>query len=391
MAGKRARGSLRRLPSGNWQVRYTGPDGLRRSARQTYPTKADGNRVLALIEADIIRGKWVDPTLSRRSLSEYGRLWVTERPGLSPRTIELYRCLLRIHIVPTLGASDIHAITPAGVRAWRQRLLDNGVGETTVAKAYRLLRAIFGTAVEDELLARNPCRIRGASVERTAERPVITLHESLSLADAIEPRFRAFVLLAVFGSLRWGELLGLRRVDLDLDQATVHVRRSVAEVGGNLVIKSPKTAAGRRSVALPRWVVIELRSHLDEFAETGDEGRVFVGAKGATPRRGYFTKVWRAAKSAASVSEAVHFHDLRHTGNHLAAASGASTRELMGRMGHSSMRAALIYQHRTDARDRLIADALDLLLMGAEQAKADGATHGSHDEEDPAGSAASAS
>lgn len=253
-------------------------------------------------------------------MSEYGRLWVTERPGLSPRTIELYRSLLRIHIVLTLGASDIHAITPAGVRAWRQKLLDNGVEETTVAKAYRLLRAILGTAVDDELLPRNPCRIKGASVERTAERPVITLHESLSLADAIEPRFRAFVLLAVFGSLRWGELLGLRRVDLDLDldldQATVHVRRSVAEVGGNLVIKSPKTAAGRRSVALPRWLVIELRSHLDEFAETGDEGRVFVGAKGATPRRGHFTKVWRAAKSAASVSEAVHFHDLRHSGNH---------------------------------------------------------------------------
>lgn len=383
MAGKRARGSLRRLPSGRWQVRYTGPDGLRRSARQTYPTKADGNRVLALIEADIIRGKWVDPTLSRRSLSEYGRLWVTERPGLSPRTIELYRSLLRIHIVPTLGASDIHAITPAGVRAWRQKLLDNGVGETTVAKAYRLLRAILGTAVDDELLPRNPCRIKGASVERTAERPVITLHESLSLADAIEPRFRAFVLLAVFGSLRWGELLGLRRVDLDLDQATVHVRRSVAEVGGNLVIKSPKTAAGRRSVALPRWLVIELRSHLDEFAETGDEGRVFVGAKGATPRRGHFTKVWRAAKSAASVSEAVHFHDLRHTGNHLAAASGASTRELMGRMGHASMRAALIYQHRTDARDRLIADALDSLLNGVERVKNNGDDADGDDDEDP--------
>ena len=68
----------------------------------------------------------------------------------------------------------------------------------------------------------------------------------------------------------------------------------------------------------------------------------------------------------------MHFHDLQHTGNHLAAASGASTRELMGRMGHSSMRAALIYQHRTADRDRLIADALDSLVDASQRARSGG-------------------
>lgn len=385
MGGRRTRGSLRRLPSGRWQIRYTGPDGLRRSARHTYPTKADATRALALIEADIIRGKWVDPSSSPRSLEEYASAWISERPGLSARTTELYRSLLRIHIAPTLGRLDIHGVTPAAVRSWRQQLLDNHVGATTVAKAYRLLRAVLGTAVDDELIARNPCRIKGASVERTPERPVLTIHESLALAEAIEPRYRMLVLLAVFGSLRWGELLGLTKTDVDLDEATVHVRQSVAEVGGKLVTKSPKSAAGRRSIALPRWLVDELRPHLAEFAERSDEGRLFVGPKGATPRRGHFTKVWRAAKRGAGIPELVHFHDLRHTGNHLAAASGATTKELMGRMGHASMRAALIYQHRTAARDRLIADALDALLAAAEKGSQDPPQDRGDGDEDPAG------
>ena len=93
---------------------------------------------------------------------------------------------------------------------------------------------------------------------------------------------------------------------------------------------------------------------------------MFVGAEGLAPRRSHFSQVWKRARVEADISEAVHFHDLRHTGNHLAAATGASTRELMGRMGHSSMRAALIYQHRTADRDRVIADALNLLVERVE-------------------------
>ncbi len=207
-------------------------------------------------------------------------------------------------------------------------------------------RAVLSTAVDDELIPRNPCRIKGASVERTPERPVLTLHESLALADAIDPRNRALLLLAVFGSLRWGELMGLTRLDLDLVGATVHVRRSVAEVGPRWSSRS-RSPGGRRLGRSP-------------------------GAKSSTPRRGPWTKIWRAAKAKAGIDGAVHFHDLRHTGNHLAAASGASTRELMGRMGHSSMRAALIYQHRTADRDRLIADALDSLIDASQRTRLGG-------------------
>ena len=93
---------------------------------------------------------------------------------------------------------------------------------------------------------------------------------------------------------------------------------------------------------------------------------MFLGQYGATPLRRNFATIWKRAKIAAGVPGDLHFHDLRHAGNHFAAASGASTRELMGRMGHASMRAALIYQHRTVERDRAIAEALDAMLRAGE-------------------------
>jgi Phage integrase family len=161
------------------------------------------------------------------------------------------------------------------------------------------------------------------------------------------------------------ELMGLRQSDLDLDQAVVKIERSAVEVGTAVVVKAPKTAAGVRTVALPAWLVPELVHHLATYADPAPDGRVFVGLYGATPLRRNFATIWKRAKQAAGagVPDDLHFHDLRHAGNHFAAASGASTRELMGRM---VMRAALIYQHRTAERDRMIADSLDAMIRDAE-------------------------
>lgn len=108
-----------------------------------------------------------------------------------------------------------------------------------------------------------------------------------------------------------------------------------------------------------------MRWHLQRFAEPGPDGRLFVGPKGATPRRNNFNAIWRKAVLGAGVATDLRFHDLRHTGNTLAAATGASLRELMSRMGHASSRAALIYQHATADRDRAIADALGELARVA--------------------------
>ena len=311
----------------------------------------------------MLRGKWSDPNEHGEVLATYAARWISERPGLSERTVRLYEGLLRLHVAPALGGRDIRRLTPPMVRTWRQGLIDGGVGASTVSKAYRLLRAVLNTAFDDEVIRRNPCHIKGAAVEKPEERPVLTLDEVLLLAAAIDPRYRAFVLLAVFGSLRWGELMGLRRSDFDMVDGLVRIERAVSEIGARQVIKKPKTAAGVRTVALPRWLMPELHRHFDTYAESGQDGRVFVGPKGATPLRPNFSSVWARALDGAGLA-GIHIHDLRHAGNHFAAMTGASTRELMGRMGHASMDAALIYQHRTADRDRVIADAIDVMLTG---------------------------
>ena len=361
MAKRRRFGRIRQLPSGRWQARYHGADGVDRPAPATFRTKADAEQWLIQTEADILSGRWTSPDGWQISLQEYAAKWITERPGLRPRTVELYRSLLRLHIAPGLGDLSLAEATPPGVRQWRADLLASGVGEVTVAKAYRLLKAVFATAVEDEIIRRNPCRIPGASTERVTERPTATLAQVFKLADGIDPRFRALVLLGTFTGLRWGEAMALRRRHVDLSNATVRVEASVSEVGGQLVVGPPKTPASVRTVAIPSVILPDLRRHLETFAERGPDGRVFVGAKGATLRRGNWAVVWRRACKRSGVT-GLRFHDLRHTGNTLAASTGASLRELMTRMGHSSTRAALIYQHATSERDRLIAAGVDELV-----------------------------
>jgi integrase len=237
-----------------------------------------------------------------------------------------------------------------------------------VAKAYRLLHAIFTTAVdEDRMVNRNPCRIEDAGKEESPERQTVPLPVVFALAKAVPVRYRALVLLATFADLRWGELAGLRRENIDLDACEVRIVETVAELDkGGLRPETPKSQAGRRTVAFPADLVPELRWHLERFAEDGPRGLVFVGPKGGRLRRSNFRKIWHKARESVELPD-LHFHDLRHTGGTLSAATGASLKELMARLGHSSVRAALIYQHATRDRDRAIAEALGSLVREAQQ------------------------
>ncbi|MGW4101845.1 tyrosine-type recombinase/integrase [Streptomyces sp. NPDC004976] len=369
MAGKRRQfGRVRKLPSGRYQARYLGPDGMLRPAPETFRTKKDADAWLADKQTEMRRGDWHDPDSGKVAFGPYADAWIKERE-VTTRTRQLYASLLRHHLVPTFGGVNVADISPPLVRRWRADKLATGTGPTTVAKAYALLRAILGTAVADQMIRRNPCTIKGASVVHTPERPTATVQEIYDLADAIQPRYRALVLMAGFLGLRWGELIGLHRRDVDLDHGAVRVRRAVAELNnGQREIKAPKSAAGKRTVSIPAAILPEIREHLNKYAEPGADGRVFVGAKGAIPRRNHFNRLWRKACDDIGV-KALHFHDLRHTGNTLAASTGASTRELMARMGHSTARAALIYQHASAERDRLIADAVSGLVDRGREGK----------------------
>ncbi|GAA3843143.1 hypothetical protein GCM10022226_77670 [Sphaerisporangium flaviroseum] len=191
------------------------------------------------------------------------------------------------------------------------------------------------------------------------------MEQVFALAGVIDPRFRALVLVATFGSLRWGELAALRRKHVDLDARTVRVVASTTELkDGSVTIGPPKSMAGLRTVTLPATVNAELRAHLDRYTGPDEEAFVFVGAKGTMLRRPTFSRTWRKALTNAGLS-GFHFHDLRHTGNKFASQSGATLRELMNRMGHSTTRAASIYLHAEGERDRVIADGMGKLVVEA--------------------------
>jgi integrase len=333
------------------------------TAPATFVTKGDGANWLSGVETDLSRGRYIDPDAGAMPLRDYAQTWMAERI-LRPRSAELYQGLLDHHILPTLGDTPLVGISPALIRSWHAALFKAPrPGPTTVAKAYRLLRTICGTAVEDELILRNPCNLKGASVEHSAERPVLSVRQLATLVPVVEERYQAMVLMAAWCGLRLGELLALTRADLDLLNGTVRVDKSAAELqSGVRVIGPPKTAAGRRVLSIPPHVIPALESHLATFTDPGSDALVFVGTKGQPMRRASLNTEWKRALKKARL-HTVRFHDLRHTGATLAAATGASTRELMNRLGHASSQAALRYQHATAERDVAIARALSQMAM----------------------------
>ena len=363
--GHRHFGNARRRESGRWQIRYPGPDGRMRNGTETYPTKALALRALSIIEGQIARREWVDPERGKVTVRDYADRWIAQRPNLRPRTIELYRWLLGKHITPYLGGVPLGRLSTSLVRDWRAELLGNGVSASMTAKAYRLLRAVLMTAVnEDHILPANPCRIPGAGIETPDERPTLTVTQVYDLAGEVPDRFFAMILLTTFASLRYGEVTALQRQDIDLEAGTVRVRQAFVErQRGGLLLGPPKSRAGLRTVAVPAAVMTELRRHLDDYTAPGPAAFVFTGPTGAPIKRSNFNRLVGWKEAVARIGKpGLHFHDLRHTGNTLAASAGVSTRDLMARMGHDSMAAALIYQHASSEADRAIADALNSRL-----------------------------
>lgn len=364
---RRAGGGVDQLPSGRYRVRIITPDG-RRVSLGTHSTKRAAEAAYARSITEQADGKHLAVRARGTTLAEYAPEWLDSRltsrgETLRPRTRELYDNELELHILPTFGGVPLAKITTAHVRNWSAGMRGpDGPGACTAAKCYRLLRTIMGTAVEDGLVIINPCTIKGAGTEPTSKRPIVTVSQALELADLVGPRFRSVVLLAAFVGLRKGEMLGMRRADLDLDAAlvTIEQQRQLSRNGAHL-IGAPKSEAGLRTVSIPSALIEDLRLHVDGYAQPGDDGYVFTGVKGGPLAPHVLQEAWANARSKLGLDD-VHLHDLRHLAGTLAASTGAGTKELMHRLGHASPQAALRYQHATRQRDGLIAAGIDSLI-----------------------------
>lgn len=361
---KRTFGSTRKLPSGRYQASYW-HQGIRYTGPVTFETLADANAYLSETETNLRKQLWIDPNVGDITFREFADGWLKARLDLRPTTRSLYRILLDKWLLPHVGNASIGTMTPDYWSRWHVKVRTASPGSLQPAKAYKLAHTILNAAVADRRITVNPCVVKGAATEDSPERPVATIEQIFAIADAIEPEFRALVLLGAFASLRFGEVAGLRRRNLDLLHRTVTVEHQAVELAdGSTVFGPPKTAAGRRKVAIPDGVFAAIEDHLDTHVGAAPDSLLFTASNGAPLRRTKFRQRWLRACEKAKVT-GLHFHDLRGSGATLAAHQGATIAELMNRLGHKSATAAMRYQHATAERDRALADAMQRAIEEA--------------------------
>jgi integrase len=359
---RRGFGRLRQLPSGRWQAAYVGPDTKLHQSHRTYASESDAEGWLAAERRKMDLGTWGAVERSDGiTLRSYADQWIKQRQ-LRPRTRQHYESMLERLILPDLGDAKIVTLTPAKIRQWHTALGTDH--PTRNAHAYALLHAICATAVQDEVLDANPCRIRAAmQTNRKRDVEVLTPAQVDKLASEMPARLRASVLLAAWCGLRWGETSELRRKDLHKDCATLRIRRAVTYRQGKFYEGEPKTAAGVRDVAIPPHIRPILKAHLKTHVGRNADSLLFPADGGRHMRDGEYRIHWEKARAAIGKPN-FRVHDLRHVGAVLAAQSGATTAELMHRLGHTTPEMALKYQHVAEGRDAEIAERLSKLAAG---------------------------
>jgi len=379
MARRRGFGEVERRVRATGQVthraRYAMPDGTRYS--RTLATKMDAEAWLAAERALVDREEWTPPRArqaveSKRqaaaafnTVGSFAERFLLER-GLRPTTQRNYRQLLRSRILPYFGEMPLTEVTLSEIKQWRASL--DPATESSNAAAYRLVRAILQSAEEEELIFRAPPKIRGAGSARVKRIAVpATLDELAVITETMPERLRLLIVLAAFVGLREGELLELRRSDIDGVTGRVNVTRKVdkdvtpatkdacPECGR--VTSAPKTASGVRTVHVPPPFLPMLQKHLLEHTAPGPAGLLFAGDRTDHMSVRYLMDRYRPAREAAGRPD-LTIHHLRHTALTIAGQHGATAAELQARAGHASQAAMAIYQHATLDRDKSLADAI---------------------------------
>lgn len=384
---RRGFGAVRKLPSKRWQASYIGPDQVRHNAPETFQTKADAEGWLGRQQGLIASERWEppkppEPPTPTITFGAYAETWLHGR-ALKPKTREFYAHLLTKYLLPVYETTELIAITPAGVRQWWGKL--DPSTPTVNARAYALLKTILNTAVADDVISANPCRIRGASnTARLKDVRPASIPELEVIMTALPANRRCLALLCAWCALRIGEALELRRGDIDPVRGTISVERAVSWVHGKPVIGSPKSAAGRRTVHIPPHVLPALADHLRDWTGPGRHALLFPAGDGiSTLHPSVFHAAWEKARRAAGRDD-LRVHDLRHTGATLAAMTGATLAELQQRLGHSSVNAALRYQHAAQGRDAQIAAALSAMVDPAHREHPPAVLPGGSDARPPA-------
>lgn len=363
--GRRSFGNIRKLPSGRYQARHrVDLDWV--NAPGTFPTKGAADAWLAEQQVALAQGRWRDPRAAQGTrvvelVEEYITARVTDpdRP-LSPATAKTYRAsAARCLEGTTLGAARVDVLTVGQVRAWYNAQAARSLAEAK--KAYRLLRAAYARAIDDELLpGPTPVRVKGAGSPVPSRRRVAGVAELAAVVEQVPARWQALIVLGAWAGPRWGELRGLRRRDVDLEHGTVLLAEQLDVDGVRRSTKAGRTGDDDL-VHVPPHLIPVLDAHLEEHVDPDPDALLFTGTRGGPLSHSAFSKVWRVAQDAAGIDpeNRLQLHDLRRTaGTWATELGGASLAVVMRRLRHRTVAAAMTYQVPDSTADRAVASRM---------------------------------
>lgn len=339
--------SIAKRPNGKWRARYRDPDG-REHARH-FERKVDAQRWLDEITTDLVTGRYVAPEAGQTTFGKFAGQWLDAQTS-DPSTISTLESRICVHMLPTFGRMQLRSIKPSTVQAWVRGRQDE------VAPSYcRLLltnlSTILTAAVDDQLIATNPCDSQSVSPPKVIKRKVEpwTVERVQAVVAAHPSELRAMPIVGAGCGLRQGEVFGLAVENVDFLRHTVHVRQQVKALDGELVYAPPK--GGReRETPLPEWVSVALAESLRTrpavevtlpWREPGGELRtsslIFPDRDGEAMTRAYYShNGWKPALAAAEVERkrANGFHALRHHFASVLLQQGVSIRAVAEYLGH---------------------------------------------------------
>ena len=377
-ARRRSWGTLRVMRNGNVQASYLHDDGHRYYARRPFEARIDAEGWLAKERKLIDLGEWTPPesrdaarAVQSVTLRAYAakwmnpewreKYWADAARELTPKSHALYTRLLDSRILPGLGDELLSAVTAADVRAWWV-----GMGKETPTLIGR--RTNFSKASSTRRWRRRRSPRTPARSRRQGSRPKprevewLTPAELMKVAEAAPAAYRAAIPVTAFCGLRLGELIELRRKDCQErdGRMVLSIERSATRVNDVLIVGPPKTEAGIRKVTVPPHIAELLREHMKAHTGKSPEAFVFTTTRGQRLSSTALTKAVKAGFADVG-KPTMRIHDLRHVGATLAAQAGATTKELMLRIGHTTPAMAMRYQHAAAERDAHIADQLSKL------------------------------
>ncbi len=331
-----------------YDCRFRDPDGRQR--KKTFTKKGDADRFAATVEADKIRGQYVDHS-DRTTVGEYARAWAGARPH-RPTTARRVSSMIETHLAGTrLGDRRLAAVRPSEVQAWatdRAQVL----APATVRSLVSLLRSIYASAVLDRLVASSPVvRVTLPRHDRARVIP-LTVEQVQVLAASMPLRNQAMVVTQAGLGLRIGELLALRLEDVDFLRRTARVEWQI--VPKAKIRSEPKTPRSRRTIPLPQVVADALAQHIAQFPP-GAEGTLFTTRTGTPVTHDYYgSELFPAAVRRASLPAGTTSHDLRHHYASVLLAAGESVIAVAERLGHENASLVLsTYGHlMPDSEDR---------------------------------------